>query len=127
MPAVNHARHFFEITQHVFGHAVGELDTVRAVGEQAAERADDGVDHLATERRQAINQNDLAAELGGFERGGNACRACADNANIAGDLLRQFVFAPHGFGAGFYMIRHDCSLKLGCCLWGAFARRVRSA
>jgi hypothetical protein len=50
-----------ELAQDVVGDAVGELPAMAAVGEQAAERADDRIDGLPAERGQPIDQGDLAA------------------------------------------------------------------
>ena len=48
-----------ELAQDVVGDPVGELLPVRAVGEQAAERADDRIDGLAAERGKPVDQRDL--------------------------------------------------------------------
>ena len=59
------------------------------VGEQPAERADDGIDGLPAERGKAVDQRDLAAETGRFERGGNAGDAGAQHADIGGHAPRR--------------------------------------
>ena len=59
-----------------------------AVGEQAAERADDGIDRLSAERGKAVDQRDLAAETCRFERGGHSGDAGAQHADIGADTRR---------------------------------------
>ena len=68
---------------------------VGAVGEQAAERADDRIDHLAAERRQAIDQHDLAAELRRLERRRRAGAAGADHADVGADVLSRLGFSAY--------------------------------
>ena len=77
-----------EVVQDAVRDAVGELVAVRAVGEQAAERADDRVDRLAAERRQPVDQRDLAAEARRFERRRDAGDAGAEHADVDGHVLR---------------------------------------
>ena len=71
-----------EIAQNVIGDAVGELMAMRPVGEQSAERADDGIDGLATERGKSVQQCDLATETGRLERRRNPGDACPEDADI---------------------------------------------
>ena len=105
-----------ELSQDVVGDAVGELDAVRAVGKQPAERADDGVDGLAAERGQGIDEGDLAAEAGRFERGGDTGDAGAEHADIGRHPHRHRARWPaHDAGRGreFGLVRiHRWS---GCC------------
>ena len=78
-----------EVAQDVVGNPVGELVSVRAVGEQAAERADDRVDGLAAERGQPIDQRDLAAEPRRLERRRDAGDAGSQDADIRRYLPRR--------------------------------------
>jgi hypothetical protein len=80
-----------EIAQDVVGNAMGELAPMGAVGEQATEGADDRVDRLAAERRQPVQQRDLAAEAGGLERGRDAGNAGAQDADIRRQMPRRTV------------------------------------
>ena len=77
-----------EVAQNLVGDTMGELISSRPVGEQAAERADDGVDGLPAERGQGIDENHLAAEARPFERRGNPRNAGAQHADVAGYALR---------------------------------------
>ena len=90
-----------EFAQDVIGDAVGELGAVRPVAEQAAERADDGIDCLSAERGKAVDQRDLAAETCRFERGGNSGDAGAQHADIGADTPRRSAWGPpHNSGRG---------------------------
>jgi MFS family permease len=62
VPAIKRARNPAEVAQDVFRDAIGELRSVGAVGEQPAKRADDRIDGLPAQRRQAVDDRDLAAE-----------------------------------------------------------------
>ena len=83
-----------ELTQNVVGDAVGELSAVGAVGEQPAERADDGIDCLSAERGKAVDQRDLAAETCRFERGGHSGDAGAQHADIGRHAARRSLRGP---------------------------------
>ena len=83
-----------ELAQNVVGDAVGELSAVLTVREQPAERADDGIDGLPAERGKPVDQSDLAAETGRFERGGNSRDAGAQHADIGGHAPRGSVGRP---------------------------------
>src|SRR5690606_26122293 len=61
------------------------------------ERANDRIDRLAAERGQAVDKNDLAAELRGFERRCHAGRARADDADIRAHFARARALASDGF------------------------------
>ena len=56
-----------EVAQNVVGDAVRHLIRVRAIGEEPAERADDGIDRLAAERGLAVDQRYRAAEACRFD------------------------------------------------------------
>ena len=90
-----------EIAQNVVGNAAGELVAMRAVGEQAAECADDGVYRLAAEHRQAVDDEHLAAETRRLDRGRNAGDAGADDADVSADALCALLaVAPDDARAG---------------------------
>ena len=85
-----------ELAQDVVGDTMGELEAIAAVGEQAAKRADDRIDGLTAERRQAVDQRDLAAEPRRLERGRNTGDAGAEHADVGGDRFRpRLRRAPH--------------------------------
>ena len=85
-----------EVTQNLIGDTMGELISSRPVGEQAAERADDGVDGLPAERGKGIDKNHLAAEARPFERRRNPRNARTQHADVARYALRACAWcAPH--------------------------------
>ena len=59
------------------------------MGVQADERADDRADRLAAERRRAIDDDDLAAELGCLERRGYAGDSRPEHADVRLDGRRR--------------------------------------
>src|SRR4051812_13575423 len=80
---------------------MGELTPMGAVGEQAAERADDRVDGLTAERGQGVDQRDLATELRRFERGGYTGDAGSHYADVGGHLPPFGALrAPNDAGGG---------------------------
>jgi hypothetical protein len=106
-----------EFVQDVVGDAVGELMSVAAVGEQAAEGADDRVDRLSAERGQAVDQRHRAAEARRLERCRDAGDAGAHDADVGRQLPRRRVRRP----------ANDARRRRDPCLLPAHdARRSRS-
>ncbi len=89
----------------VVGDAVGELVAVRAVGEEAAERADDRIHRLPAQRRHAVDQDHLAPEPGRLDRRGGAGGAGADDADVAFDLAHRALARPAD-DPGAFRFRH---------------------
>jgi hypothetical protein len=90
-----------ELAQNVVGDAMGELMSMRAVGEQAAECADDRIDGLSAERGQPIDKCNLAAEPRRLERGRDPGDAGSQDADVRGHLSRRCVLqAPNDPGRG---------------------------
>src|SRR6185503_11785949 len=94
-----------EVLEDAGGDAVRELEALRTVGEEPAERADDRVHRLAAERRQPVDQDDLATQRRSFQRGRGAGDAGTQHADI-GSLLhwRGGFFAPHGADRNFLLV-----------------------
>ena len=85
-----------EVAQNLVGDTMGELISSRPVGEQAAERADDGVDGLPAERGKGIHENHPAAQARSFERRRNPRNARTQHADVARYALRACAWcAPH--------------------------------
>ena len=83
-----------QVVQDLVGDAVGELVAVRAVGEQAAEGGDDGVDGLASQRRQPVDDGGAPAEARGLQRRRRAGNAGADHADVHAHLARRAARGP---------------------------------
>src|SRR5262245_43723731 len=74
-----------KVTQDVVRNTVSDLTCIRPVRVEPDERADDRADRLPTDRRRAVDDDDLAPELRGFERRGHAGNASAEHAKIRSD------------------------------------------
>ena len=75
---------------------MSELFAVRPIPEEPAEHANDGVDRLPAERREAVDQNHIAAEAGGLHGSRNTRDARAHHAQV-GLVFANWrrVCAPH--------------------------------
>ena len=56
-----------ELVEDLVGDSIGEPVALGAVREQAAKRADDGIDGLSAKRRQAVDENHPAPQPGRFK------------------------------------------------------------
>jgi hypothetical protein len=81
-----------EIGEDAVEDAVGQLAVLRAVAEDSAEQADEGVHHLAAEQRQRVDEYDVATEPGGLDGGRDTGDSGAHDTQVGGEFV--------GCGAG---------------------------
>ena len=82
-----------QVADYFIGDAVGELAPFLARRVQPAKHADDGIDGLAAQGRQTVDQNDAASGTRRFHGRGNARRARSDHTDVAAPLeYRRLLF-----------------------------------
>lgn len=88
-----------EVTENVVENPVGELNVVRAVTEDPAEQADQGMDHLAADQRQRIHQDHVAVQPGGLDGRRQARDPGAEHAHVGAYLVDGlFTRRPRDLG-----------------------------
>ena len=79
-----------EVPENVVENPVSELGVIRAVAEDPAEQADQGMDHLAADQRQRIHQDHVPVQPGGLDGRRQPGDPGADHAHVGADLVDGF-------------------------------------